>query len=380
LHRIVGISARLQEDVLLSAKLLYSIIWTRMDFEPAAVTSHEFRLELVEVLRSVRLPIAILSGTPLTFQYANPAFCSFLGRSAEQVIGVTFSDSLPQETFCLGWLRRALSEGRAGTVTAPSPEGQASSLWSYEVWPVWRDFGSPAVEGPVAVVLLVTETSLLHRRKSSVNEALLLATVEQHALIEETRALNERLEAEIVERKRAEQEIERLAFYDALTGLPNRRLLLDRLHHASLACARTLHHGAVLFIDLDRFKTLNDTRGHKVGDLLLQQVASRLAECVREEDTAGRLGGDEFVIVLESLSPDAVQARAQASMIAQKIVMALAQSYVLLDQEHRCSASIGIEMFSKEKDSVEALLARADHAQYQVKSSGGGAVQFFRPG
>lgn len=109
-----------------------------------------------------------------------------------------------------------------------------------------------------------------------INEALLLSAIRQHALMEDAESLNNRLTAEIMERQRVELEIEQLAFYDALTDLPNRRLLMDRLHHATLACRRTMHHGAIIFIDLDRFKRLNDSRGHHIGDLLLQQIAQRL--------------------------------------------------------------------------------------------------------
>ena len=151
----------------------------------------------------------------------------------------------------------------------------------------------------------------MDNRTALMNEALLLSAVRQHELIEEAEVLNTNLRAQISERHRVELEVEQLAFYDALTDLPNRRLLMDRLHHATLACCRTMHHGAVLFIDLDHFKRLNDSQGHHVGDLLLQQVAQRLKECVREDDTVARLGGDEFVVMIKDLSEESTEANAQ---------------------------------------------------------------------
>ncbi len=175
------------------------------------------------------------------------------------------------------------------------------------------------------------------------------------------------------------EEIRRLAFFDALTELPNRRLLTDRLRQAVLSSARTGHHGALMFLDLDHFKQLNDTRGHDIGDLLLKQVAQRLQGCVREGDSVARLGGDEFVVLLESLSPQAPEAATQAELIASKVLLTLGQSYVLGDMNYVSTPSIGIVVFSKEPESIEELLKKADVAMYQAKSAGRNTARFFDP-
>ena len=184
---------------------------------------------------------------------------------------------------------------------------------------------------------------------------------------------------DITLRKAAEEEIQRLAFYDALTGLPNRRLLLDRLKQAAIYNARSGRSGAILFLDLDHFKTLNDTLGHDVGDLLLQQVALRLESCVREGDTVARLGGDEFVIMLENLSEQAVEAAAQTEDIGEKIVAVLNQPYQLTDHEYKSTPSIGVAMLNKQNHLPDELLKQADIAMYQAKKAGRNALRFFDP-
>jgi diguanylate cyclase (GGDEF)-like protein/PAS domain S-box-containing protein len=184
---------------------------------------------------------------------------------------------------------------------------------------------------------------------------------------------------EISARKQAEADIERLAFFDALTGLPNRRLLIDRLSQAVAASARHASFGALLFIDLDNFKVLNDTRGHHMGDELLKQVATRLAECVRNVDTVARLGGDEFVVMLEELSVTELDAAALAESVGKKILAALNQHFVLGGQEHHSSPSIGVTLFFDHQQSVDELLQRADLAMYQSKAAGRNTLRFFDP-
>ncbi|MDA8256163.1 MAG: EAL domain-containing protein [Betaproteobacteria bacterium] len=196
--------------------------------------------------------------------------------------------------------------------------------------------------------------------------------------------------ADITDRKASENEIAQLAFYDHLTGLPNRRLLLDRLHHALAGCARNGRYGALLFFDLDNFKILNDTLGHDVGDQLLVEVASRLRACVRQSDTVARLGGDEFVVVLEDLdgSEGDQLAAMQAEALAVKIQALLSQPY-LLDigvngeacgkRSHHCSSSIGITLFDSKPVTVEELMKRADTAMYQAKALGRNTLRFFDP-
>lgn len=184
---------------------------------------------------------------------------------------------------------------------------------------------------------------------------------------------------EITERKMAEQQIQKLAFYDALTNLPNRRLLMDRLHQALAISDRDAHYGAVLFMDLDHFKTLNDTKGHDIGDLLLIEVSKRLESCLREGDTVARLGGDEFVVVLEALSMNSSDAARQAEMVAEKIHTELNRPYQLKDYSHSTTPSIGIVLFNGHLNSIDDLLKFADIAMYQAKTAGRNTIRFYDP-
>jgi len=185
--------------------------------------------------------------------------------------------------------------------------------------------------------------------------------------------------SDITLRKQAEEQIHQLAFYDPLTKLPNRRLLVDRLRHTMTAGARKLDHGAVLFIDLDNFKILNDTRGHDVGDLLLTETARRLQDCVRGADTVARLGGDEFIVMLEGLGVEEAQASAQARAVGEKILSTIRLPCRLGDFEHHSTCSIGISLFHDQEISVDELLKRADTAMYEAKAAGRNALRFFDP-
>lgn len=185
--------------------------------------------------------------------------------------------------------------------------------------------------------------------------------------------------ADITQKKQADDLIHSLAFYDPLTELPNRRLLRERLQHTLASCARHRRCAAVMFIDLDHFKTINDTRGHDVGDQLLVQVAKRLRSCVRAQDTVARQGGDEFVIVLEDLGPSDERASVQAHAIAEKIRESLNRPFALGMHEHHCTPSIGISTLCGNALSADELLKRADTAMYQAKHSGRNAVRFFDP-
>lgn len=184
---------------------------------------------------------------------------------------------------------------------------------------------------------------------------------------------------DISHRKAAKAEIIRLAFYDMLTGLPNRRLLLDRLNQALSICIRNEIKGALLFIDLDNFKALNDTYGHDLGDLMLRQVAERLESCVRDGDTVARLGGDEFVVMLEGLGEESEGAAARSKMVGDKIIGILNQPYMLGSQKYHASASIGVTLFGEHGDHSGELLKQADIAMYQAKSAGRNNLRFFDP-
>lgn len=191
---------------------------------------------------------------------------------------------------------------------------------------------------------------------------------------------------DIAERKRMEDQIRQLAFFDSLTNLPNRRMLHDRLNQAMAASKRSNYYGALMFIDLDNFKPLNDTHGHEVGDLLLVEVAIRLKKCVREMDTVARFGGDEFVVMLCDLNENKSDAINQARLVSEKILEALSAPYVLHINhlgdnvsiiEHRCTASIGVAMFNDHQSSQDDILKWADTAMYQAKEAGRNSIKFY---
>jgi diguanylate cyclase (GGDEF)-like protein/PAS domain S-box-containing protein len=226
---------------------------------------------------------------------------------------------------------------------------------------------------------------IVNRRKdgSLYDEALIIAPVtEEDGTIRHFVAIMQ----DITERKQTEDQIKKLAFYDALTQLPNRRLLNDRLEQTMAASKRSGRYGAVMFLDLDNFKPLNDTYGHSVGDLLLVDVAQRLAGCVREVDTVARFGGDEFVVMLGELDVDKAKSATQAGIVAEKIRAALAEPYVIKIQhedqseiaiEHRCMSSIGVILFIDHQASTEEVIKWADIAMYQAKEAGGNLIRFY---
>ncbi|MBI5898895.1 MAG: EAL domain-containing protein [Rhodocyclales bacterium] len=184
---------------------------------------------------------------------------------------------------------------------------------------------------------------------------------------------------DITERKRSEDRIVELAYFDQLTGLPNRTLLLDRLRQATATSARSGNYCALLFIDLDNFKSLNDTLGHDQGDLLLKLVARRLRQCVRAGDTVARLGGDEFVAVLLDMGSDLVTAGNHTETVGEKILAELNDAYPLGGHAHHITPSIGVTLFRGEQDAIDDLLKQADLAMYKAKEAGRNAMRFFDP-
>ena len=289
---------------------------------------------------------------------------------------------------------------RGFTGGAPALDDQTAIIveWPSQVLPLTCTPGVPE-----------TTTQILHRRAEAVarnflteasrgdrflsrDEAqkvlyeLRVHQVELELQAEELQRTQRELEADIVERRGMEEQVRQLAFYDPLTHLPNRRLLNDRLSQALLASKRSSIYGALMFLDLDNFKSLNDMHGHSAGDLLLAEVATRLKACVREVDTVARFGGDEFVVLLDELATGLEASMAQAGVIAEKVRLALAAPYVLdmaregadaLTLVHRCTASLGVTLFFHSEANPDDVLMRADTAMYQAKEQGRDRVQFF---
>lgn len=280
----------------------------------------------------------LVSDAENRIQRVNQTFCEITGYSAEEVIGKNpcmFRSGLQDSKF---YRTMWASINRTGK-------------WEGEIW---------------------------NRRKSGEHypeQITITAVKDGNGIVENYVATL----MDITQSKADTDEIERLAYYDPLTGLPNRRLLLDRLKVAISAGDRSGKNCALLFLDMDNFKTLNDTLGHGVGDLLLQQVGKRLEACVRNCDTVARLGGDEFVVMLEELSESGIEAANQAEAIGNKILYSLNQPYQLAGHEHHSTPSIGITLFRGHHCSEEDVLKQADIAMYQAKTSGRNAVRFFDP-
>ena len=301
--------------------------------------------QLMEALTELQLFRTALDNVPsyiytkdtqYRYTYANRPLLDFFGRTAETLVGCDDTDFFPSET--VQRLREIDSHVLLGEQAVNEFDIASAESGRRVYWDVKTPIHQP--QSPSICGLLGIST-------------------------------------DITELKNAEEEIKRLAFYDPLTQLPNRRLLLDRLHQALATSVRSKQYGALLFIDLDNFKTLNDTLGHDKGDLLLQEVANRISACVRECDTVARLGGDEFVVMLTGLDGGAQGATAQTQKIGRKMLGMLNQVYYLAGHEHYGSASMGITLFAGYSSSLDELLKQADIALYQAKAAGRNALCFF---
>ncbi len=280
----------------------------------------------------------VITNADAKIEYVNEAFVRNTGFSREEAMGknprVLQSGKTPRETYSAMW--DAMVHGRP---------------WSGEFFNQRKD-GTEYIEAAVLSPIRQPDGSITHYVA---------------------------VKTDITAKKNADERINSLAFFDPLTELPNRRLLLDRLQQAIVSSARSGRYGAVLFIDLDNFKTLNDTLGHDIGDLLLQQTALRMVNCVREGDTVARLGGDEFVLLLESLGENAQDAATGAEAVGEKILDTLNQPYQLAGFTCHSSPSIGVTLFSDHPAGLEDLLKRADLAMYQAKEAGRNTLRFFEP-
>ncbi|MFA9219062.1 MAG: EAL domain-containing protein [Sphingomonadaceae bacterium] len=279
-----------------------------------------------------------------------------------------------------------LEDGRAAAMLGDSgalegdTEGGASADWRRRIHPDDLLARDAAIQAHLDGASLAYEAEYRVRHRAGHWVWLLSRgkVVQRSATGAPLRMLGTRMD--ISARKRAEAEIAQLAFYDGLTRLPNRRLLLDRLQLAIAKAARAGSMGAVLFVDLDNFKSLNDTLGHDVGDRLLEMVALRLQEVTRETDTVARLGGDEFVLLLEDLGVQQCLALANAAAVASKVLEALSGAYLLAGQEVRSTPSIGVALFGAGTHTVHDLLRQADMAMYEAKGAGRATFRCFDPG
>jgi diguanylate cyclase (GGDEF)-like protein/PAS domain S-box-containing protein len=306
----------------------------------------ESRLRLFEVaLNSVASGI-VITDVDAHIQWVNPAFTQLTGFSLEEVLG-----------------RNPGELTKSGKQSPAFYRNMWETILSGQTW----------------------HGEIVNRRKdgSLYDETLVIAPVTGgDGTIRHFVAIMQ----DITERKQAEEQIRTLAFYDALTQLPNRRLLNDRLGQTMAASKRSGRYGALMFLDLDNFKPLNDTYGHGVGDLLLIEVAHRLTSCVRETDTVARFGGDEFVVMLSELETDKADSATHAGIVAEKIRVTLAEPYLLTCKqegnaeaiiEHRCAASIGVALFINHEAGPEEVIKWADIAMYQAKEGGRNSIRFY---
>jgi diguanylate cyclase (GGDEF)-like protein/PAS domain S-box-containing protein len=306
----------------------------------------EFRLRLSEVALN-----AVANGIVITDQHAqiewvNPAFTHLTGYTREEAIG-----KKPGELV------------KSGHHSDTFYEDMWQSILSGQTW----------------------SAEMVNRRKDGTqyDESLhITPVISENGTILHFVAIMQ----DITERKRSDVTIRNLAFYDALTKLPNRRLLNEHLNRAIASSRRNNRYSALIFLDLDNFKPLNDTYGHVVGDQLLIEAATRLKDCLREIDTASRFGGDEFIVLLSELSEDEAESAVHASMVAEKIRNTLSAPYLLelapradtpaRHIEHHCTASIGVVVFSGQLTTAESAIMQADTAMYQAKERGRNLVVF----
>lgn len=281
-------------------------------------------------------PISITRLSDGTYMDVNPAFLKLLGYERNEVVGRT---SLELGVWVNPADRQRLNEMLHENATCQDLEFRLRKKNGESIW-ILLSCSTMEIEGDTCLLCVIRDLS--------------------HA-------------------KAAEDEIHTLAFYDPLTHLPNRRLLLDRVEQALAASVRERSKKAMLYVDLDNFKTLNDTLGHEAGDVLLNAVAQRLLACTREVDTLARLGGDEFAIMLDDLSESAEDAADQAGHIAARIAAADCAPYMIAGREYHIRSSIGISIFGSESKSAHEILQQAEIAMFQAKAAGRKTVRFFAP-
>jgi diguanylate cyclase (GGDEF)-like protein len=337
-----------------------------------------FRSHILEMIASNTSIETILLSMVEGVEMINPdSMCSILLLdSSGQYLVKGIAPKLP--TFFNEAVEGAKIGDAAGSCGTAAFTGKRVIVEDIETHPFWKDYKDIALKAnlrscwsqPICSASgKVLGTFAIYHNSIDTPSEYDLKVIEQSAYIASI----------AIEHKQAETEINNLAFYDTLTQLPNRRLLLDRLKQALFSYQHSHRGAALLFIDLDNFKSLNDSMGHDMGDLLLQKVAERLCGCVRESDTISRLGGDEFVIILEDLSTDPMTAATQTENVGQKILLAFKMSYKLASHEITITPSVGISVFKDGQQTEEELMKQADIAMYEAKRAGGNLLRFFDP-
>lgn len=312
-------------DLIAGAEHMYlEDLRTTLEQRDAALAQSRRHLQLAERVIESSLEGIIITDPQLTIQFVNPAFTQLTGYQPEEVIGRTpaiLSSGRHDSEFYREMWETLSSTGR----------------WRGEVW--------NRRKGGELYLELLTVTAIRDEDGNVTHYAGLFTDITQHRLNEER--------------------IRQLAYYDALTGLPNRRLLEDRLQHAIRHAHRKQQMLAVMFVDLDHFKAVNDSHGHAAGDHLLTEIAGRLQSCLREDDTLARLGGDEFIVLLPELDSSE-----HAIRVAHRLIEANARPYRCGDALLRVGSSIGISLYPLDGETADALMERADEAMYQAKAAG----------
>ena len=344
-----------------------------------------FRNSTLELLTGESSLHVILDAIVQGVEQLNPEMlCSILLLDTEgKHLGKGIAPSLPDfYNAALDGVEIGLGVGSCGEAAFTGQRVVVEDIATHPNWAPYVELASSAGLGSCWSQPILSSSrqvlgtfAIYHQSKHAPNETDIYI-IEQSA----------RLSSIAIERKQMEDEVRQLAFYDPLTTLPNRRLLNDRLKQALATSKRKELYGALLFLDLDNFKPLNDEYGHDYGDLLLKEAARRIANCVREVDTAARFGGDEFVVVLSELLAGKAESATQAITVAEKIRSALAKPYLLSIQregcaevsvEHRCTSSIGLVLFKGMENLEVDIVKWADLAMYQAKAAGGDTVKFY---
>ncbi|MEP7155945.1 MAG: EAL domain-containing protein [Betaproteobacteria bacterium] len=332
-------------------------------------SEHETLLKYEAILNNASVGIAFTRDR--AFQHANRAFEELFGWPAGGLVGQSGMAvwATPEEYAEVGSaVGPLLAQGKPVELERRMKRYDGSRVWCrIQARPV--DPVSPMTGGTIWIIEDVAERRQLVETLQQLNEQLEQRVRER---TEELARANVKLKSEVEDRMQAEAQARHLSLHDVLTGLPNRRLLQDRLTHALAQARREGWHLAVLFLDLDRFKNVNDTLGHAVGDEVLREMARRLVSVLRESDTVARVGGDEFVIVLSS-----AQVRTEIAPITAKLMEEMSQPCLIGDRELRMTPSIGVSVFPDDGDDPAKLLSFADAAMYQAKANGRRNVQFY---